>query len=299
MRRTIAPRMSFSRIVFSIFSIEAPGAEFSDARLWRAPTDTIMSRWHCGDMILANTLHRRFRLEGGFVGALHRLWPAHCLVCRESAGPGRDLCAPCTDTLPWNRQACPHCAIPLPSSIDGSASTSICGDCLRHPPPLHAARAACRYDFPLDRLLPRFKFHGDLAAGRLLAQLMHEAFSHAERPDALIAVPLHHARLRQRGYDQARELAKPLAHTLRLPLLSDVLVRHRDTAPQSRLDAVQRRRNLRRAFIVTAKSELPAHIALIDDVMTTGATLHAAAHALQRAGVARVDAWVCARVPAP
>lgn len=250
-------------------------------------------------MSLANTLHCCFRLEGGFVGALHRLWPAHCLVCREPARSGRDLCVACTDALPWNRQACPHCAIPLPSPTDISAPTSVCGDCLRHPPPLHAARTACRYDFPLDRLLPRFKFHGDLAAGRLLAQLMHEAFAQAERPDALIAIPLHRTRLRQRGYDQALELAKPLAQALRLPLRPDLLVRHRDTAPQSRLGAVQRRRNLRRAFTVNTKSELPAHVTLIDDVMTTGATLHAAAHALQRAGVARVDAWVCARVPAP
>lgn len=253
-------------------------------------------------MSLANPLHRRFRLESGFGGTLHRLWPTHCLVCREHVHhepvrSGRDLCAACIDALPWNRQACPHCAIPLPSPIDTPAS--VCGDCLQHPPPLHVARAACRYDFPLDRLLPRFKFHGDLAAGRLLAQLMHEAFAHADRPDALIAVPLHRARLRQRGYDQALELAKPLARALRLPLLSDHLVRDRDTAPQSRLDAVQRRRNLRHAFAVTTKSELPAHVALIDDVMTTGATLHAAAHALQRAGVLRVDAWVCARVPAP
>ena len=128
---------------------------------------------------------------------------------------------------------------------------------------------------------------------------MHEAFAHVDRPDALIAIPLHRARLRQRGYDQALELAKPLARALRLPLLPDRLVRDRDTAPQSRLDAVQRRRNLRRAFAVDTTSALPAHVALIDDVMTTGATLHAAAHALQRAGVARVDAWVCARVPAP
>lgn len=248
-------------------------------------------------MFLANTSHERFRLENGFVGALHRLWPTHCLVCHEPARCSRDLCAACANALPWNRHACLHCAIPLPSPIDAPAS--VCGDCLRHPPPLHAARAACRYDFPLDRLLPRFKFHGDLAAGRLLAQLMHEAFAHVDRPEALIAIPLHRARLRQRGYDQALELAKPLARALRLPLLPDRLVRDRDTAPQSRLDAVQRRRNLRRAFAVDAKSELPMHVALIDDVMTTGATLHAAAHALQRAGVARVDAWVCARVPAP
>jgi len=126
---------------------------------------------------------------------------------------------------------------------------------------------------------------------------MAQAFAPLPRPDALLPLPLHRARLRRRGYDQALELAKPLAQALELPLRDDILIRQRDTAPQSRLDAKQRRRNLRGAFVVREGAELPAHLVLIDDVMTTGATLHAAADALRRAGVERVDAWVCARVP--
>src|SRR5690606_6443743 len=153
------------------------------------------------------------------------------------------------------------------------------------------------YGDPVDRLLPRFKFHRDLAAGRALAEAMAERFAPLPRPDALVAVPLHRARLRQRGYDQALELAKPLSRALGIPLPRDVLQRMRTTAPQSRLDATARRRNLRGAFVVAPGMPLPAHVALVDDVMTTGATLHAAAKALRRAGVARVDAWVCARVP--
>jgi ComF family protein len=162
----------------------------------------------------------------------------------------------------------------------------------------------------VDRLLPRLKFHDDLAAGRLLAELMAEALAapcerpldgSATRPDALIPLPLHSRRLRARGYDQALELARPLSRTLEIPLRADVLHRVRDTAPQSRLDAVARRKNLRGAFAANvgaiAHASTPLrHVALIDDVMTTGATLHAAADALRRAGIARVDAWVCARV---
>jgi ComF family protein len=125
---------------------------------------------------------------------------------------------------------------------------------------------------------------------------MAEAMVDAERPDALIPLPLHRRRLRSRGFDQTLELARPLAKALAIPLLDDVLVRVRETAPQSRLDAPARRRNLSRAFAVRAGATLPAHVALVDDVMTTGATLHAAAGALLRAGVARVDTWVCARV---
>lgn len=156
--------------------------------------------------------------------------------------------------------------------------------------------AAFLYRHPLDRLLPRLKFHGGLDSARLLAGLFADAARQWPRPDALVAVPLHIARLRQRGYDQALELARPLAGRLGLPLRTDLLRRARPTTAQSRLDAAARRRNLRGAF-VAADRRMPAHVALIDDVMTTGATLHAAAMALRHAGVARVDAWVVARVP--
>src|SRR3546814_11013816 len=117
-----------------------------------------------------------------------------------------------------------------------SAPPQACGACLRKPPPVQATRAAFVYAAPLDRLLPRFKFHHDLAAGRLLSQLMAKALADAGRPQALIAVPLHRARLRTRGYDQALELAKPPARVLHLPLLPDTLRRVRATAPQSDRD---------------------------------------------------------------
>ncbi|TWH99127.1 ComF family protein [Luteimonas cucumeris] len=234
----------------------------------------------------------RLRIVDGLrarVGAL--LWPPRCLLCGEAGASGRDLCPACAAALPWNRSACRHCALPLPLAADA------CGQCLRHPPPLQEIHAALIYDFPADRLLPRLKFHGDLACGRLLSQLMIDACVDLPRPQVLVPLPLHRARLRSRGYDQALELARPLARALAIPLSDRVLRRRRDTVPQSRLDAAARRRNLRSAFAVDAAIALPDHVTLVDDVMTTGATLHAAANALHRAGVARVDAWVCARVP--
>ncbi len=237
----------------------------------------------------------------GVDGVLGRLggwlWPARCLVCREPGQSRHDLCPACRASLPWNPLACARCAIPLPGGSLVSSTDPVCGKCLQRPPPLQATCAPFVYAAPLDHLLPRFKFHRDLAAGRLLAQLMLESLAQAERPDALVPIPLHRTRLRARGYDQALELAKPLSRALRIPLLHDVLLRTRATAPQSRLDAAQRRDNLRKAFAVDPRIVLPAHVVLVDDVMTTGATLHAAATALRRAGVARVDAWVCARVP--
>ncbi len=219
------------------------------------------------------------------------LWPPRCLLCGEPGRQDRDLCRRCGDALPWNRRACLRCALPLP------ASESACGHCLRHPPLVDETHAALVYAFPVDRLLPRLKFHADLACGRLLSQLMIEAFAALPRPDALIPLPLHRHRLRARGYDQALELARPLARAFALPLMDDALIRRRGTPPQSRLDAAARRRNLRGAFAVASTAPLPAHVAVIDDVVTTGATLHAAAQALRRGGVRRVDAWVCARTP--
>ena len=250
------------------------------------------------------------------------LLPARCLVCAEAGDAGLDLCAACHSALPRNDLACPRCALPmglpaavqLPVAARASAAAvpareqwpspaacatgppAMCAACLQRPPPLDATWAAFLYAAPLDRLLPRYKFHGDLAAGRLLAQLMAQAWSGDVRPQALVRVPLHPARLRRRGYDQALELARPLATALDLPLRCDLLQRVRATAAQSELDAAARRRNLRGAFRAGGRG-LPAHVALVDDVMTTGATVHAAAEALRRAGVARVDAWVCARAP--
>lgn len=221
---------------------------------------------------------------------LRWLLPPRCVVCGDPGLPDRDLCRACDADLPSPRHACPRCALPQPRA-------GTCAGCIAVPPPLDAAHAAFAYAFPLDRLLPRLKFHRDFAAGRVLSQSMAERFAGLPRPQALVPIPLHRARLRQRGYDQALELARPLARALRLPLHADLLRRARATRAQSRLDADARQRNLQDAFRVEPRgSALPHHVVLVDDVMTTGATLHAAARALRVAGVARVEAWVCARV---
>ncbi|MFA0924009.1 ComF family protein [Xanthomonas fragariae] len=221
---------------------------------------------------------------------LRLLLPSLCLVCAEAGTADYDLCLSCRAALPDHGHACPCCATQL-YDPDGVA---LCGQCLQHPPPLQRVHACFTYRWPVDGLLRRFKFHQDLAAGRLLSELMAKRCAGLPRPHALVPVSLHRQRLRQRGYDQALELAKPLGRALQLPCLP-LLQRVRATAPQSELDATERQRNLRDAFV--ARGALPAHVALVDDVMTTGATLHAAAQALRRAGVQRVDAWVCARVP--
>ncbi|WP_440279992.1 ComF family protein [Frateuria sp.] len=221
------------------------------------------------------------------------LLPWRCLLCGDAGGDGLDLCHACAAELPRNTSCCARCALPLPSAV------AMCGRCQRKPPPWDAAWAPFRYGWPLDRLEARYKFGRDLAAGRTLARLWQCAAPPVARPALILPVPLHRSRLRQRGYNQSLELARPLGRALGVPVRHDGLLRARFTEAQTELDAAARRRNVRGAFALCEGLALPAHVALLDDVMTTGATLAECARVLKRAGVARVDVWALARAPAP
>lgn len=174
----------------------------------------------------------------------------------------------------------------------------MCGQCQRREPPWDAAWVPFRYAWPLDRLESRFKFGADLAAGRVLSSLWLREPRPPALPSWLVPVPLHLGRLRTRGYNQALELAKPLAGCLDVSIHADALKRLRSTAAQTELGALDRRRNVRAAFATRPSVAWPAHVALLDDVMTTGATLAECARVLKRAGVQRVDVWALARAPA-
>jgi ComF family protein len=216
-------------------------------------------------------------------------WGRDCALCGASDG-NRLVCRPCEAGLARAGHACGRCALPLP------APAARCGQCLRRPPPFDAAAAAFAYAFPTDRLLHRFKFAGDLAMGRWLAFALLDAVRSQPAPDLVIPTPLSRARLRGRGFNQAGEIAKVLAAALNIPVAVAGLTRRREDSPQTALDARERRRNLRGAF----HCGLALHglaVALVDDVMTTGATAHEAARALRAAGAARVSVWVVARTP--
>lgn len=229
----------------------------------------------------------------------HWLLPPRCVLCGTApdAGPGA-LCAGCRGDLRGNEPACPRCAEPLVQP------EPLCGRCLRREPPFDAAFAACRYAWPLDGLVARFKFNGDVAAGRCLAELFTAALIQAPvaRPDVIVPVPLHRSRLRRRGYDQALELARDIRRSTGIPVAANLLQRRRSTRAQTDLDLAGRRRNVRGAFTVlpAAGQRLPAdpHVALFDDVMTTGSTLAECARSLRRAGIRRIQVWVIARAPA-
>lgn len=221
-------------------------------------------------------------------GLLWQLLPPACLLCGDRGQPGLDLCAGCHGDLPIPGAACERCARRLPR-------TGICGACQRRPPPFDAAIAGFEYATPVDWLVHRFKFGGRLECGRVLSECLARelVFRGAGRPDALMPVPLHRRRLRQRGFDQAMEIARLLSVRLDVPLDNNRLARCRATEPQSTLDARQRRGNLRGAFRAAGKGR--GHVALVDDVLTSGSTAAECARVLKRAGCRRVSVWVLAR----
>ena len=233
--------------------------------------------------------------------ALTRTWrqlqrfvlPWRCLLCGAAGDHDIDLCADCAAELPRNRSCCARCALPL------ATPAAMCGECLRRAPSWDGAWAPFRYGWPLDRLESRFKFGRDLAAGRVLSTLWRREPCPIALPQLLLSVPLHRSRLRQRGYNQALELGRPLTRELGVPLRHDVLQRLRRTDAQTELDAIGRRRNVRGAFELRPGIEMPAHVAILDDVMTTGVTLAECARVLKHAGVQRVDVWALARAPSP
>jgi len=235
----------------------------------------------------------------GLWGRAQRLiLPSHCLLCAQDGDGRRDLCHACAGDLVRNRLCCPRCALPL------RAPAPLCGECLLREPPFDAAFAPFLYGHPIDLLVTKLKFGRSLAAGRVLSQLWLDAVAEDAPvlPGLILPIPLHASRLRERGYNQALELARPLARALRIPLAEDALSRTKATAAQSNLDAKARRRNLRGAFefhaaALSAAATHVTHVALVDDVMTTGATLRECARVLRRAGVVRVDVWALARAP--
>ncbi|TAN06025.1 MAG: ComF family protein [Rhodanobacteraceae bacterium] len=225
-------------------------------------------------------------------GALDALLPSHCLLCGARGRGALSLCPACAAEMPRNDVCCARCALPL------QTPAPLCGRCVKHAPPWDSAWVPFRYEWPLAQLEARFKFGGDLAAGRTLSLLWGGSAAPAGLPQAIVPVPLHRARLRQRGYNQALELANVLAKHFDIPLLRDALQRDRATGAQTELTAVQRRRNVRGAFAAHFDRASPGHIAVLDDVFTTGATLAECVRVLKRAGVARVDVWALARAPA-
>lgn len=223
------------------------------------------------------------------------LFPPTCVLCGAPGARGLDLCAGCDADLPRNRHACVHCASPFVVPMPPGTR---CGRCQKVAPPFDRCIAAFRYEAAVPSLVSGAKFHGQLNRLRLLGYCLAETISaqQVRRPDALIPVPLHPRRLRERGYNQALEIARVLSRELVLPVNSHSCARIAYTPHQSGLAAGIRRRNLRGAFVAPASLH-GEHLVIIDDVVTTGSTVTELSRVLLRAGARQVDVWTVARTP--
>jgi ComF family protein len=222
--------------------------------------------------------------------------PCNCLLCGRLHVGQFDLCQACVRELPYIERACDRCGLPLPGD------SRICGTCVSKPPAMTHSVSLFHYRMPVDRLIAGLKFDERFDYGRclarLLSQFIQQHYSDRELPQILVPVPLHWRRARQRGFNQSAVLAITVARALGIPLLPELLWRQRRTAAQTSLySAAARRRNVANAFACrsTLLEDGIGHVALLDDVVTTAATLNAAALCLRRAGIARVDAWSIAR----
>ena len=212
--------------------------------------------------------------------------PQTCTLC--SVSTPELLCPACARDLPRiPTEHCPQCALPTQDS-------SLCGQCLAHPPAYNASYAVLNYIFPVDRLIHALKYQGQLAFAVWCAELIAERIALAPRPDYLVAMPLAAPRQRERGFNQAIEIARYLSRRIKIPLLKHAVQRIKHTPPQADLPWKERAKNIRGAFVcgadLTGKS-----LALVDDVMTTGASLNELAKTLKRSGAVRVENWVVAR----
>lgn len=222
-----------------------------------------------------------------------------CLLCDEASEQPHPICVPCESELPWLDEHCRICALPLPMR------GLLCGQCARRRPAFQQVEAPWHYGFPVDALITRFKHQRQWPLGRLLAQMLGNWLGHRfdeglPRPDLLLPVPMATRRLRQRGYNQAQMLAEWISEQLAIPCNSQLLDRLRDTPAQQDLNARARKRNLAGAFaLTTTKGIQGRHLALVDDVLTTGATAQALARLLRDAGAKRVDVYCLARTPRP
>jgi len=220
------------------------------------------------------------------------VYPPTCVLCDARGHDDLDLCAACADELPRLGLACARCALPVTSP-----DVTVCGACQKKPPAFDAATALFQYQPPVNHLILQLKFHGRLSHARLLGQLLarHLSASSGVPPECIVPVPLHSRRIRERGFNQALELARHVARRLHVPVDLKCARRIRHTDPQMELPAKARRGNIRGAFKIAAGFKA-RHVAILDDVVTTGATVDELARSLRRAGVERIEVWSIARV---
>ncbi|WP_163835874.1 ComF family protein [Spartinivicinus ruber] len=222
--------------------------------------------------------------------------PHYCWLCQAPCDAYHRLCLDCIKQLPRIKYPCRLCAEPLPVETEDM----ICGRCYTQPPKFDQCLPAFCYSFPVDHMIHQFKFNGKLICGQaltyLLSEKLNQDYLNQPWPELIIPTPLHRKRELQRGFNQALLIAKQLSKQLKIPLHSRLIHRHKKTSAQTGLSAKERHVNIRYAFQLTCQS-LPNHLALIDDVVTTGTTVNEISQLLKKSGVQKVDIWCLAKTP--
>ncbi|MGB1141575.1 MAG: double zinc ribbon domain-containing protein [Halioglobus sp.] len=238
-------------------------------------------------------------VNSALLGVIKAIFPQYCILCSLPSHREVPLCRACEQDLPANDRACERCALPLSGTVQGSAPPAplVCGACQVSPPPFTHALAPWLYSDQLAYILQRWKYARDWRLTSLLAYLWQREATHYPVPDVLVPVPLHWRKRWRRGANQAELLCRQLQGAgITTPVNSQLVRRNRPTTAQSQLDAGLRRTNLAGAFTVKGRCD-NLTIAIVDDVLTTGATASALAEALLDAGASRVDVWCLARTP--
>ena len=236
---------------------------------------------------------------GRLARTLCRLLPVACVVCGQNCRANYSICPDCEHALPRMRTSCQQCGC---ERADQSLIDSRCGKCLLSPPAFNFCQGVFRYDSPIDKLITNFKFKAEFDSGHALAEIlstqMQLHYANRPKPQLLIPVPLHSNRLRIRGFNQAVEIGRVVSRRCQITLAHSAVRKIRDTTPQIELNSAQSRKtNLRGAFAIDEKC-MPVNtqfVALLDDVVTTMATVTAMSKLLRKHRVQRIDVWCLAR----
>jgi len=222
----------------------------------------------------------------------HYLLPPTCILCEKSGVNSQDICLPCFNDLQKNIHCCYRCAEIFETP---NTTPQLCGSCISTPPSFDETYAPFIHQGIIRYLIASLKFNRQYKNARLLGYLLANYLEKtAERPELIIPIPLHKQRYKERGFNQSIEIAKTVSKTLNIPLDIKSCIRQRNTPHQIDLPAKQRHQNIKNAFLVNHPIKAN-HIAILDDVITTGSTANELAKMLKKAGVARVDVWGCAR----
>ena len=226
---------------------------------------------------------------------LQRLFAPSCLLCdascSETGNAGISLCTACQQDLPWILHSCKGCALPIDNT-----ELDYCSACQQLPWLSDQVICFVHYASPIDYLIKKMKFGHKLSAAKVLGRLMGQQIVQGdlELPDAILPVPLHKKRLRTRGFNQAQELYREINKVIAIPLMKGV-ERVVYTEAQTLVKGDERAKNLQGAFSAVLGKDVPKHVVILDDVVTTGATSNELSKILKAAGVEKVTVWAVAR----